>query len=189
MFRPAAPACHPPRTPRRHLAPATRAGAIVAAAGAVALGGCHDVTVQDQNPTTVAFAPGLGIRLSDYTHDTSGVYYLDVAVGSGTKAVTGSTLSYYYTGYLADGRTFSTNTNLTSPSTFVLGAGQVVRGFDRGLLGINGGGRRRLIIPPALGYGDKTTGTSIPAGSILIFEIDVPVVTPPTVTKTTSTLK
>ncbi len=166
----------------------TRLTAAIATAGVVLAGAsCRDVTSPDQDPTTVAYSTKLGIRLSEYTRDTSGVYYLDVAVGSGPKAVPKATLSYYYTGWLPDGRTFGTNQGSQSPLTFVLGAGQVVRGFDRGLIGINQGGRRRLIIPPALGYGDKSSNNTIPAGSVLIFEVDVPVVTLPTTTTTSKT--
>ncbi|HEY0779602.1 MAG TPA: FKBP-type peptidyl-prolyl cis-trans isomerase [Gemmatirosa sp.] len=167
--------------------PAASTGVVLAAAAlaaALATAGCRDITSPAQDPTTVAFAPGLGIRLSEFTRDTSGVYYHDDAVGSGPVAVANSTLSYYYTGYLANGRTFGTNQGSQSPLTVVLGAGQVVRGFDRGLLGIRQGGRRHLIIPPALGYGNQSSGNTIPAGSVLIFVVDVPVVTPPATTTT-----
>lgn len=182
MFRPAAPTRRLART--RAVLTATFA----AAGSAVLAAGCRDVTAPEQDPATVVYASKLGIRLSDYTKDTSGVYYRDLAVGSGPKAVLKSSISCYYTGYLADGRTFSTNVGSSSLYNFVLGAGQNVPGFDRGLLGINQGGRRRIIIPPALGYGNKSYNNAIPAGSVLIFVIDVPVVTPPAAV-TTSKLR
>lgn len=161
--------------------------ATLAAGSAIVAIACRDVTAPAQDPTTVTYAQGLGIRLSDFTRDTSGVYYQDLAVGSGAVAVRNSTVSYFYTGYLADGRQFDSNVGATSPYTLVLGSGQAVRGFDRGLLGIAAGGRRRLIIPPALAYGNSAKGTAIPAGSILIFVVDVPAVTlPATATTTTS---
>lgn len=147
--------------------------------------GCRDVTAPTQDPATVAYAAALGLRLSDYTKDTSGVYYRDIAVGSGNVAVPKSTLTYYYTGLLTDGRQFDTNVNGVVRS-LVLGNGEVIRGLDRGLLGVRAGGRRYIIIPPALGYGNTSILTAIPAGSVLIFQIDVPSVTPPAATTTSS---
>ena len=146
--------------------------------------GCRDVTAPTQDPATVAYAAALGIRLSDYTKDTSGVYYRDVAVGSGNVAVPKSTLTYYSTGFLADGRQFDTSVN-GAVRTFVLGNAEV-RGIDRGLLGVRAGGRRYLIIPPALGYGNTSVLTAVPAGSVLFYQIDVPSVTPPAATTTTT---
>lgn len=165
------------RTPARALVSALSAAVLAA--------GCRDITSPAQDPTAVSYAPGLNIRLADFTRDTSGVYYQDVAVGSGTAVVPNSTVSYYYTGYLADGRQFGTNTTQSSPTTFLLGTSPV-RGFNLGLLGVRAGGRRRLIIPPALAYGDRAQGTVIPAGSVLIFVVDVPAVTAPTTTTTTT---
>ncbi len=181
MFRPVvARSIH---SARHALVALLAAGSAVVALASVA---CRDVTSPAEDPTTVTYAPGLGIRLSDFTRDTSGVYYQDLAVGSGTVAVPNSTVSYFYTGYLADGRQFDSNVGATSPYTLVLGSGQAVRGFDRGLLGIAAGGRRRLIIPPALAYGNSAKGAAIPAGSILIFVVDVPAVTLPATTTTTT---
>ncbi|GJG84912.1 peptidyl-prolyl cis-trans isomerase [Gemmatimonadetes bacterium T265] len=158
------------------------AGVGIATLVGASVGACRSITSPDQNPATVAYSDSLNIRLSEFTKDTSGVYYQDLAVGSGNQAVKGATLSYYYTGYLANGRAFGTNASSTSPLTFVLGNGEVIRGFDRGLLGIRAGGRRRLIIPPSLGYGETSHGTGIPAGSVLVFVVDVPAVTLPTTT-------
>ena len=170
----------------RASARSARPAAVALAIGALAAG-CRDITSPAQDPTTVTFAPSLGINLREYTKDTSGVYYLDVAVGSGNKATPNSTLGYYYTGYLADGRLFDSRQAPSSAVSTVIGAGQNIRGFDRGLLGVTQGSRRRLIIPPALGYGNQSGGTAIPAGSVLIFEVDVTSVTPPATTTTTST--
>ncbi len=159
--------------------------AAVLGTAAVGTAACRDVTAPAQDPTTVTYSPKLAIRLSDYTKDTSGVYYRDVAVGSGTLAAPKSTLTYYYTGFLADGRQFDTNVGGVARS-LVLGRGDVIRGFDRGLVGIRAGGRRYLIIPPALGYGNTSLQTAIPAGSVLLFQIDVPSVTLDTTTTKTS---
>ena len=155
--------------------------AVLAAAGVA----CRDITSPAQDPTAVTYAPALNIRLSDFTRDTSGVYYRDVVPGSGTTAGKGSTVSYFYTGYLTDGRQFRTNTSLTAPEQLVIGAYGGIRGFDRGMVGMATGGRRIVIIPPALAYGNQAQGTLIPAGSILIYVFDTPAVTaaPTTTTK------
>ena len=158
-------------------------GAAFAAAVALA---CRDVTAPTQDPRTVTYAPALNVNLANFALDTSGVYIQDVVVGSGNTAVPQSTVSLYYTGNLADGRQFDSNVNGSSPRAFVLGTGALIQGFDRGLLGVRAGGRRRIIIPPALGYGNSSRGTAIPAGSVLVFTVDVPGVTLPDTTTTTA---
>ena len=83
-----------------------------------------------------------------------------------------SSLRVIYTGSLTSGHVFDTNVNKT-PITFLLGQGQVIEGWDEGFLAgepMRVGGRRRLVIPPALGYGDRTQ-SSIPAGSVLVFDV------------------
>lgn len=159
--------------------------AIATACAVLAVASCRDVTAPAQDPTTVQYAPALNIRLSDFRLDTSGVYIQDLVVGSGTAIVAGATVNLSHRGNLVDGRQFD-STATGAYSTFTIGSD--VRGFDRGLLGARTGGRRRLIIPPALGYGNKSVGTLIPAGSILIFTLDVGTVTLP-VTTTTTTLR
>lgn len=102
----------------------------------------------------------------------------DVRVGNGTAAASGSTLTVTYTGWLFDstkldqkGLQFDSNAGGT-PFKFVLGAGQVIAGWDRGLVGIQPGGIRRLVIPPDLAYGTVRRGP-IPPNSTLIFEVEV----------------
>lgn len=163
-------------------------GLAATAAAAAAIGACRDVTAPQQDPTTVKYSDSLvtllGLNIATFTRDTSGVYYKDVAVGSGTVVVKGSTVSYYYTVYLADGRQVGTNETLPAPETFVVGSNNFIRGFDRGVIGMHAGSRRIVIIPPALGYGDKSQGTGIPAGSVLIYNLYLPAVTAPTTTTT-----
>ena len=165
-------------------------GLAAAAAAAAATGACRDVTAPEQDPTTVKYSDSLvaqlGLNIATFTHDTSGVYYKDIAVGSGTLVTKGATVGYYYTGYLANGRLFDTDTSLTSPLTFVVGGGGVIRGLDRGVIGMHALSRRVILIPPALGYGNQSQGTRIPAGSVLIFDVYLPTVTAPTTTTTTS---
>jgi FKBP-type peptidyl-prolyl cis-trans isomerase len=102
----------------------------------------------------------------------------DLRVGTGAAAASGSTLTVQYTGWLYDGSKsdqkglqFETNIGGTS-FKFVLGAEQVIAGWDQGLVGIQSGGIRRLVIPPALAYGAIRRGP-IPPNSTLIFEVEV----------------
>jgi FKBP-type peptidyl-prolyl cis-trans isomerase len=102
----------------------------------------------------------------------------DIRVGSGTAAAAGNTLTVHYTGWLYDGSKsdlkglqFETNVGGT-PFTFPLGQARVIAGWDQGLVGIQPGGIRRLVIPPALAYGAVRNGP-IPPNSTLIFEIEV----------------
>lgn len=115
----------------------------------------------------VEFAPSLGINLASMTRTSSGLYYEDIAMGSGDPAAAGNEVDVAYTGWLTDGTTFD-----SGAFSFVLGAGQVVRGFDEGVTGMRVGGVRRIIIPPALGYGSQGSGP-VPPDSIMIFRIEL----------------
>ena len=144
---------------------------VAALASAVTLG-CRDVEAPNEDPATTTYAASLNVNLSLMKRTPSGLYYQDLSVGTGKQAVKDSTLKVYYTGQLTSGHTFDTNVNKT-PFTFVLGQGQVIKGWDEGILAgepMRVNGRRRLVIPPDLGYGGHTTGT-IPAGSVLVFDI------------------
>jgi peptidylprolyl isomerase/FKBP-type peptidyl-prolyl cis-trans isomerase FkpA len=97
----------------------------------------------------------------------------DEVVGTGAEAVDGKSISVSYTGTLADGTVFdSTSKDGGQPFTFTLGAGQVIKGWDEGVVGMKVGGTRKLVIPPSLGYGDQATG-SIPPNSTLTFVIQL----------------
>ncbi len=96
---------------------------------------------------------------------------IDVKVGTGAEAKAGDTVSVQYTGFLTDGKQFDSSKD-RGPFTFILGSGQVIPGFDRGITGMKVGSVRRIIIPPKLGYGDKAAGT-IPPNSTLLFEVEL----------------
>lgn len=102
----------------------------------------------------------------------SGLQYQDTVVGTGAVAKTGDTVTVHYTGTLEDGTVFDTSYKRNQPFTFNLGAGRVIAGWDEGVVGMAVGGKRTLIIPPDLGYGNQAVG-SIPAGSTLHFEVEV----------------
>lgn len=105
----------------------------------------------------------------------------DLVTGPGNEALPGMTVVVQYTGWLYDaaakdhqGRQFDNSRVRGQPISFPLGAGQVIRGWDQGLLGMRVGGKRRLVIAPALAYGDRNVGNGlIPPGSTLIFEVEL----------------
>ncbi len=101
----------------------------------------------------------------------NGLLTQDVVVGSGAQAEQGDTLVVNYKGQLEDGTVFDTSVG-REPYTFVLGAGTVIAGWDEGLVGMQAGGKRLLVIPASLGYGASGYGP-IPADATLIFEVDL----------------
>ncbi len=102
---------------------------------------------------------------------TNGLVTQDQTVGTGATAEPGDVLTVNYTGKLQDGTVFDSSVGKT-PFQFTLGAGQVIPGWDQGLIGMKEGGTRVLVIPPSLGYGSQTVGP-IPANSTLVFEVQL----------------
>lgn len=96
----------------------------------------------------------------------------DELVGTGEVAVTGKRVTVHYTGRFLDGNIFDSSVNRGEPFQFILGTGQVIKGWDQGVAGMKVGGKRILIVPPELGYGPNDYGP-IPGGSILIFDVEL----------------
>lgn len=96
----------------------------------------------------------------------------DITVGNGLEARSGQSITVNYIGTLINGKKFDSSYDRKEPYTFTLGAGEVIKGWDQGVVGMKAGGKRRLTIPPELGYGPSANG-SIPANSTLIFEIEL----------------
>jgi len=96
----------------------------------------------------------------------------NIKVGTGDEAVNGKKVTVNYVGTLTDGKKFDSSYDRKQPFSFVLGKGQVIKGWDEGVAGMKVGGQRKLTIPPSLGYGSRSVG-SIPANSTLIFEVEL----------------
>lgn len=96
----------------------------------------------------------------------------EIKVGEGAEAKGGDVVSVHYSGTLTDGTKFDSSYDRNEPFEFTLGAGQVIEGWDKGVAGMKVGGKRKLTIPPSLGYGENAIGP-IPANSILVFEVEL----------------
>lgn len=103
----------------------------------------------------------------------SGLKYVDEKVGTGDMAKAGDKVSVHYTGRLKDGTKFDSSVDRGQPFDFPLGAGRVIKGWDEGVAGMKVGGKRKLIIPPELGYGKRGAGNVIPADAELHFDVEL----------------
>lgn len=105
--------------------------------------------------------------------NASGLKYIDEKVGDGATATAGKDVVVHYTGRLKDGTKFDSSVDRQQPFTFPLGAGRVIKGWDEGVAGMKVGGKRKLIIPPELGYGARGAGGVIPPNAELHFDVEL----------------
>jgi len=104
---------------------------------------------------------------------TTGLQYVDLAIGTGATAEAGQTVTVHYTGWLENGTKFDSSVDRGQPFSFPLGAGRVIKGWDEGVKGMKVGGKRKLTIPAKLGYGAQGAGGVIPPHATLIFDVEL----------------
>ena len=104
---------------------------------------------------------------------TTGLGYVDIVEGTGARPRTGDSVSVHYTGWLKSGQQFDSSHDRGQPLIFPIGRGRVIKGWDEGVGTMRVGGKRKLVIPAHLGYGDRGAGSVIPPGATLIFEVEL----------------
>ncbi len=123
---------------------------------------------------TQACAQAAGPTIGGQEQTTSsGLKYTDLVVGQGALPKKGQTITVDYTGWLTDGTKFDSSKDRHEPLEFQIGVGQVIRGWDEGVTTMRVGGKRRLTIPPQLGYGASGAGGVIPPNATLVFEVEL----------------
>lgn len=111
--------------------------------------------------------------MSDQITTSSGLKYTDHVVGDGDSPAKGKKVKVHYTGCLTDGKKFDSSVDRGQPFEFVIGVGQVIRGWDEGVMSMKVGGKRQLTIPPDLGYGARGAGSAIPPNAELVFDVEL----------------
>jgi len=164
------------------VAAAAPAVSVVAAAPPAQPSPRFELDPEDPNPTLFAMAPddqlaqasALGGELNapKERQTPSGLRITDLVVGTGTEAVSGKVVVVNYRGTLENGKEFDSSYG-RGPFSFPLGAGRVIRGWDEGVAGMLVGGKRKLVIPPDLAYGERGAGGVIPPNATLIFEVEL----------------
>ena len=119
------------------------------------------------------FSAELGVDTTKMTKAPSGLWYTDVTPGQGAEAEPGRTVRVHYTGWLPNGKKFDSSRDRGEPFAFTLGAGQVITGWDEGVKGMKVGGRRKLVLPPSMAYGEAGAPPDIPPSATLVFDVEV----------------
>ena len=153
--------------------PMLRTLTVLALLGACGGGGAGPAAVTTTVPQPIAgdvertqFAEALNVHLDQMVKRASGLYVQDLTMGTGTFASRGRTAVVRFTGWRADGKQFD-----DGEITITLGTRQTIAAWEEGLLGMRVGGKRRLVVPPNLGYGARGAGNEIPPNTVLVFDM------------------
>jgi FKBP-type peptidyl-prolyl cis-trans isomerase len=131
------------------------------------------LVVAQTAPTHKATASAPTKVTGDPTKTASGLEYWDIKVGTGAMAQAGQHVKVDYTGWLTNGKKFDSSVGTGKPFDFLLGGGQVIKGWDEGVAGMKVGGKRQLRIPPDLAYGEKGYPGVIPPSATLVFDVQL----------------
>jgi FKBP-type peptidyl-prolyl cis-trans isomerase FkpA len=118
------------------------------------------------------FDPNLAINLQAMERTGTGLYIQDIVTGEGTEVRSGHRVRIYYVGWLSDGTAIDVTAPPEDPVEFRVGDGQLIRGLEQGVRGMRPGGQRRIVIPPALGYGSRQPAP-VPPNSVLVFLVEL----------------
>ncbi|HEY8680050.1 MAG TPA: FKBP-type peptidyl-prolyl cis-trans isomerase [Candidatus Dormibacteraeota bacterium] len=154
-----------------------------ATAGSGGLGAGTTVPTEKPSPTPIVspspggddFNAGAGLPVVTLP---DGLRYIDIAAGTGAKPGKGDSITVQYTGWLSNGTKFDSSRDTGTPATFQIGVGAVIPGWDEAVITMKLGGKRKLILPPALGYGAAGSPPTIPANSTLVFVVELLGITP-----------
>jgi peptidylprolyl isomerase len=113
------------------------------------------------------------LRNMDTVTTPSGLKYDDIIVGTGASPERGQRVTVHYTGTLENGTKFDSSVDRDEPFSFTIGVGQVIAGWDEGVMTMKVGGKRRLVIPQQLGYGERGAGRAIPPFATLVFDVEL----------------
>ncbi len=127
----------------------------------------------EQPTTTVTTAEGIPQVAGDTVTTPSGLKYIDMTVGAGAQPAAGQVVNAHYTGWLTDGKKFDSSRDRGQTFSFPLGQGRVIPGWDEGIASMKVGGRRLLIIPANLAYGERGAGGVIPPNATLVFDVEL----------------
>jgi FKBP-type peptidyl-prolyl cis-trans isomerase FkpA len=140
---------------------------------ALLIAGCSSAGAPSSGPSPlegISFTPALQVDLGAMERTVRGVYFRDLAIGEGPEARRGHTVRVHFAGFLPDGTQIDALAPPAQPMTFELGKGDVIPGWEAGIVGMREGGQRQLVVPPAQGYGSRGQGR-VPANATLVFVI------------------
>lgn len=149
----------------------------VSVLGVLLVGGCTGEdsprdALPAQNQVAEHYADELGVELDSMTMRPTGLHLQELEEGDGARADSGDVVTVHYTGWLPNGEQFDSSRERDEPLEVAIGYGQVIQGWDHGVVGMHEGGRRLLVVPPALAYGTDRRGP-IPANSTLVFDVEL----------------